>query len=67
MQKNSNQNTRNEETTTEVLYQRLGSRWYAFSLIDDEVFVGSISEDEVEGLWLDAIPNNSLQAPHLNR
>ena len=62
MQKNSNQNTRNE-----VLYQRLGSRWYAFSLIDDEVFVGSISEDEVEGLWLDAIPNNSLQAPHLNR
>jgi hypothetical protein len=37
-----------EEQTVEVLYQRMGDRWYAFSLIDDEVFVGSISVQDLE-------------------
>ena len=32
----------------EVLYQRMGDRWFAFSLIDDEVFVGSITPEELE-------------------
>lgn len=32
----------------EVLYQKLGDRWFAFSLIDDEVFLGSMSSDEIE-------------------
>jgi hypothetical protein len=59
--KNSNQNTqganahsvnneaaaRNGEQTSEVLYQKLGNKWFAFSLIDNEVFVGSLSEDEL--------------------
>lgn len=31
----------------EVLYQRMGDRWFAFSLIDDEVFVGSITPEEL--------------------
>lgn len=34
--------------TVEVLYQRMGDRWFAFSLINDEVFVGSISQEELE-------------------
>jgi hypothetical protein len=34
--------------TVEVLYQKMGDRWFAFSLIDDEVFVGSISQDEID-------------------
>ena len=33
--------------TVEVLYQKMGDRWFAFSLIDDEVFVGSIPVDEI--------------------
>lgn len=33
--------------TAEILYQRMGDKWYAFSLVDDEVFVGSISAEEV--------------------
>jgi hypothetical protein len=37
-----------KEQTVDVLYQRLGDRWYAFSMIDDEVFVGSISQSEIE-------------------
>ncbi|HUP56866.1 MAG TPA: hypothetical protein VM598_05390 [Bdellovibrionota bacterium] len=32
----------------EVLYQRMGDRWFAFSLVGDEVFVGSISPEELE-------------------
>lgn len=31
----------------DVLYQKMGDRWYAFSLIDDEVFFGSLTADEI--------------------
>ena len=37
--------TKNE--SVEVLYQKLGSRWFAFSLVENEVFVGSVDEQEV--------------------
>ena len=33
--------------TVEVLYQNLGGRWYAFSIIDDEVFMGSINPESL--------------------
>ena len=33
--------------TVEVLYQKMGDRWYAFSLVDEDVFVGSVSEAEI--------------------
>ena len=36
------------EHLVEVLYQKLGDRWFAFSLINDEVFVGSICQEELE-------------------
>lgn len=36
-----------EEETVEVLYQRLGDKWFAFSLIEDEVFIGSLTPDEI--------------------
>jgi hypothetical protein len=38
------------DQTVEVLYQKMGNRWFAFSLIDEEVFVGSISQDELENV-----------------
>lgn len=34
----------------EVLYQKMGNRWYAFSMIDEEVFFGSISDEEIHDL-----------------
>jgi ribosomal protein L20A (L18A) len=40
-------NTQNERVV-EVLYQKMGDRWFAFSLIDDEVFVGSIPQSEID-------------------
>jgi hypothetical protein len=32
----------------DVLYQRLGSKWYAFSLIEGETFFSEVPEDLVE-------------------
>lgn len=48
--KNQNKNMTAQTTadgTVEVLYQKMGDRWFAFSLIGDEVFVGSITQDEI--------------------
>ena len=38
-----------EDYTVEVLYQKLGDRWFAFSLVDDEVFVGTLTPEEIHG------------------
>jgi hypothetical protein len=40
-------NSDNTVKTVEVLYQKMGDRWYAFSLVDEDVFVGSVSQDEI--------------------
>ena len=34
------------DVEVEVLYQRLGDRWYAFSQVGDDVFIGRLGEDE---------------------
>lgn len=34
--------------TVEVLYQKMGDRWFAFSVVGDEVLVGSISQEEID-------------------
>lgn len=41
-------NSNKKDQTVEVLYQKMGNRWFAFSLIDEEVFVGSITQEELE-------------------
>lgn len=40
--------SKSNDQTVEVLYQKMGNRWFAFSLIDEEVFVGSISQDDLD-------------------
>lgn len=53
--------------TVEVLYQKMGDRWFAFSLVDDEVFVGSISQDEVDAsVAADSIPQATPKHIHGN-
>lgn len=32
-------------TTAEVLYQRIGGKWYAFSVVNEEVYMSPISDD----------------------
>ena len=39
--------TEKGQNTVEVLYQKMGDRWFAFSVIEDEVFVGSIPQSEL--------------------
>ncbi len=36
------------EREVDVLYQRMGDKWYAFSVIDDEVFMGPV--ENIEGI-----------------
>jgi hypothetical protein len=43
---NTSNNAISEETV-EVLYQKLGDRWFAFSLIENEVFVCPVTEEEM--------------------
>ena len=31
----------------EVLYQKLGDRWFAFSIVNDEVFMSPVSDDQI--------------------
>ncbi len=39
-----------KDPTVEVLYQKMGDRWFAFSAVDEEVFIGSISQEEIDHL-----------------
>ncbi|MCM2279962.1 MAG: hypothetical protein NDJ89_17965 [Oligoflexia bacterium] len=48
--KAANHKPQSKDQTVEVLYQKMGDRWFAFSCIDDEVFVGSISPKEIQAL-----------------
>jgi hypothetical protein len=42
------ENLAKTDSTVEVLYQKMGDRWFAFSLVDDEIFIGSIGQDEID-------------------
>jgi len=35
------------EQDVDVLYQKLGDRWFAFSIINDEVFMAPITEEKI--------------------
>ena len=59
--------TQTQSDTIEVLYQKMGDRWFAFSLIDDEVFVGSISQSEIDGSSTGApTPGSRVMKVHRN-
>ena len=65
MKNNSNTKTNVKEMDADVLYQKLGDRWFAFSLIGDEVFMSPISDEIIEGIKADSstqrpIPNETL-------
>lgn len=49
MNRNSN-NSNAQEMDVDVLYQKLGDRWFAFSIIGDEVFMAPISEDQLDSI-----------------
>jgi hypothetical protein len=44
----------------EVLYQKLGEKWFAFSLIDNEVFVCPVTEDEMNAARAKSIRGSKI-------
>lgn len=40
-------NSAESASTVDVLYQKMGDRWYAFTHVGEEVFVGSLTEEEI--------------------
>jgi hypothetical protein len=44
---NSNRKNSANEQEVEVLYQKLGENWFAFSMIDDEFFMSPVSDDKI--------------------
>jgi hypothetical protein len=54
----NNAKAMNQELDAEVLYQKLGDRWFAFSLIGDEVFMSPVDEEIIEGIRADAASAN---------
>lgn len=53
--KNTQNNNSANDQYVDVLYQKLGDNWFAFSLIDDEVFMSPVSEDKIEEIKNDKI------------
>lgn len=47
MAANSKNREISKEQDVDVLYQKLGNNWFAFSIIDDEVFMAPITEEEI--------------------
>jgi hypothetical protein len=37
-----------EKRQVELLYQKLGDRWFVFSWVQEELLVGSVSQEEIE-------------------
>jgi hypothetical protein len=36
-----------DEMDADVLYQRLGNTWFAFSVVGDDVFMAPVSEEQI--------------------
>ena len=45
--KNQNQKQENNQTT-EVLYQNLGGKWYAFSVLEEDLYFGEIDMEALQ-------------------
>ena len=63
--KSQKKNRNAADDTVEVLYQKMGDRWFAFSVRGDEVFVGSISSEELKAQ--EAAKAASQQDPLIQR
>ena len=42
--------SKTNDKNVEVLYQKMGNHWFAFSVVGDEVFMGSITQEEIDAL-----------------
>ena len=62
--KTNTDSTSNNDQYVDVLYQKLGENWFAFSLIDDEVFMSPVSEDKITEIKNDkTVTSNFFNTP----
>lgn len=67
MNNSQNQNKKNSKKTNnkvtekevEVLYQKLAGTWFAFSMIDDEVYVAPVSDDKINEIRAEKSSTNN--------
>ena len=43
----SKQSDPDQEKTVNVLYQKLAGKWYSFTVIDEDVFLGQLPEEAI--------------------
>jgi hypothetical protein len=62
--KKSNTTTNNsaDDQFVDVLYQKLGENWFAFSLIDDEVFMSPVSDDKIAEIKSDSTAVTNIRS-----
>ncbi|MBN22141.1 MAG: hypothetical protein CL678_12750 [Bdellovibrionaceae bacterium] len=44
-QNSKKQDSKNTEQEADVLYQKIAGKWYAFSVVDEDVFMGEVPEE----------------------
>jgi hypothetical protein len=47
VKQNSDTTNNANDQYVDVLYQKLGENWFAFSLIDNEMFMSPVSDDRI--------------------
>ncbi len=56
-------NKQSSEQITDVLYQKLGGQWFAFSILNDEVFMSPVSDDRITEIKNDTTAMTSIRNP----
>ena len=64
--KNTQNNNPANDQYVDVLYQKLGDNWFAFSLIDDDVFMSPVSEDKIQEIKKDKISFSAINTDRNN-
>ena len=54
MKNNKNQNTNSDYSLNHVLYQKLGTDWYAFTEVNGDCYMSKVDPKEVKENKLDA-------------
>ena len=62
MSANSKTKNTQSEQEVDVLYQKLGGKWFAFSVVDDEVFMAPISEEQIHEIKIHGSPGSQNEA-----
>ena len=55
-------NAAKSEQEVDVLYQKLGDKWFAFSVVGDDVFMSPVSDDQINDIKTQETPGLQNEA-----